>query len=302
MKTDRDLLALGVFGRGSRLGARIARLLERGREFSPRVSKARMTMSAVALVACLIAGAIAPGWIALAQAPLQFEVASVKPMEHDNGRRLDCDAGRRFQATNSLFWLIYFGYQISDADVQILGGPAWINSPEATFDIEAKPAAPPVSSEDCRRMVQTLLADRFKLALHKEKREMQVYALVVGSKGSKLHEATGDEPPYPGSRIMINGASLQVNDNYSRSTARGMTMGQLAGLLQGVPSVGRLVVDETNLKGTYPLTLDYSNGSGNDDRPDLFTALQEQLGLKLESKREQVEVLVIDHAEKPEAN
>jgi uncharacterized protein (TIGR03435 family) len=277
-------------------------LLEHGREFSPRVSRARVAVSAAMLLGCVMAGAIAPRLIALAQAPVRFEVASVKPMEHDNGRRLTCDAGRRFQATNTLFWLIYFGYQVSDAQAQILGGPVWIDSPDATFDIEAKPAAPPVSSEDCRRMVQTLLADRFKLVLHKEKREMPVYALVVGSKGSKLHDATGEEPLWPGSRIMINGASLQVNDNYSRSTARGMTMGQLAGHLQQEPGVGRLVVDETNLKGTYPLTLDYSNGSGNDDRPDLFTALQEQLGLKLESKKEPVEVLVIDHAAKPDAN
>ena len=62
------------------------------------------------------------------------------------------------------------------------------------------------------------------------------------------------------------------------------------------------MVDETNLRGIYPITLDYSNSPGNNDRPDLFTALQEQLGLKLESKKEAVEVLVVDHAEKPDAN
>lgn len=301
MRTE-EILALGVFGQGSRLGERIAMLLQRGREFSPRVSRTRMAAGAAMLLGCGIAGSIAPRWIALAQEPLRFEVASVKPVEHADYRRLTCDAGRKFEATNSLRSLIFFGYQVSDFQNQIVGGPAWIDSPDAVFDVEGKPAAPPVSSEDCRKMVQTLLADRFRLALHKEAREMPVYALVVGSKGSKLREATGDEPPGRTSNIMINGVAIQVNDNYSRSTARGMSMAQLAGFLQHGPSVERLVVDETNLKGIYPVTLDYSGSPGNDDRPDLFTALQEQLGLKLESKKEPVEVLVIDHAEKPDAN
>jgi uncharacterized protein (TIGR03435 family) len=301
MRRSRELLALEMFG--PRVGERIAMLLERGREFSPRVSRTRMAASGAVLLACLIAGALlAPRWIAFAQEPLRFEVASVKLVEHPNYARLTCQTGRQFEATTSLKWLISFAYRPGDADRQIVGGPPWMDSRDLYFDVEAKPPTPPVSSEDCRKMVQTLLSERFKLALHKETREMPVYALVVGSKGSKLHEATGDEPPGRTSNIMLNGAAIQVNDHYSQSTARGMSMSQLAGFLQGLPSVGRLVVDETGLKGLYPITLDFATKTGDEEKPDVFTAVQEQLGLKLESKKEAVEVLVVDHAEKPDAN
>ena len=198
-----------------------------------------MAASAAMLLGCGIAASIAPRWIALAQEPLRFEVASVKPDPEHGGRgyRLHCEAGTRFDTIGAdLRSMVLFAYGVSD--FQISGGPAWISSRDPGFDIEARPPAPPVSSDDCRRMLQTLLADRFKLALHKETREMQVYALLVGSKGSKLHEATGEEPPWPGSSIMLNGASIQMNDGYSRPTARGMTMAQLARFLQGLPRVG----------------------------------------------------------------
>ena len=142
-------------------------------------------------------------------------------------------------------------------------------------------------------MLENYLAMRLEFSLKRSK-----LVFMRSGKGSKLHEATGDEPPWPGSSIMLNGASIQVNDSYSRPTARGMRMSQLAGFLQYERSVGRLVVDETNLKGVYPITLDYSDSPGNGDRPDLFTALQEQLGLKLESKKGNVEMIVVDHAEK----
>ena len=301
MKTE-ELLALGMFGGESRLGDRIEILLERGRLFSPRASRSRVAVSAVAMLGCVIAAPFTPRLIAFAEEPVRFEVASVKPMspeQRQRGRQLTCEAGRRFLAKQTLWGLIRFGYQVSD--FQISGGPTWMNSPDSVFDIEAKPAVP-VSSDDCRRMVQTLLTDRFKLALHRETKDMPVYALIVGSKGPKVHEAEGDEPSGMRSNIMINGAPIQVNDNYQHGTARGMTMQQLAAFLQLLTMIGRPVLDETSLKGIYALTLEYAEMPGADDRPDIFTAVQEQLGLKLEPRREPVEVLVIDHVEKPDAN
>lgn len=303
MRTDsREMLALGMFGRGSRLGERIALLLRRGRAFSPRVSRARMVASAAALLACFATGSLAPKWIALAQEPLRFEVASVKPTPPNGpGYRLNCEAGRRFDTLGTnVQSLVIFAYDASG--FQVSGGPAWVNSRDSGFDIEARPPAP-MSLDQCRRMVQTLLAERFKVVVHREAKEMPVYALVVGSKGSKLHEAGPDEPTGMHSNIMLNGIVIGVNDNYRpTATSRGMTMAQLAGFLQGEASVGRPVLDQTNLKGVYSLTLDYAERPANDDRPDLFTAVQEQLGLKLESTRAPVDMLVIDHAEKPDAN
>ena len=223
-----EALAAGIFGGGSRFAARIELLLERGREFSARASKARVAATVMALGAAMMLAPLAPQWIAFAQAPLRFDVASVRPVDDSKGYRLTCQGGRQFEAANSLRNLVYFAYEPGDAQRQIVGGPPWIDSRDPLFAVEAKPPSPPVSSEDCRKMVQTLLAERFKLALHKETREMPVYALVVGGRGSKLHEAGPEEPKGLTTNILINGDTLQVNDNFSRSTGRGMTMPQVA--------------------------------------------------------------------------
>jgi uncharacterized protein (TIGR03435 family) len=186
----------------------------------------------------------------------------------------------------------------------VLNGPKWMDSPGSAFEVQGK-VGRKVSSNECRLMVQSLLASRFKVALHREIKELPVYVLSVGSKGPKLHEA--DEDPKVLSSVTLNGAQIQVGDGYSTTASgRGMSMRELARFLTGLPVVGRPVVDKTGLTGFYGFSLDFAwtpaETLSEDSRPDIFAALQEQLGLKLESSKGPVEVLIIDHAEKPSEN
>jgi uncharacterized protein (TIGR03435 family) len=303
---DKELLALGVFGRGSRLTSRIEVLLKRGREISPRASMALVVVSAVTLLAFALAGSFAPHWIAYAQR-LEFEVASVKPSGPSGEQfRIGSWPGGRFTATDAnLKRLIQTAYDVRSH--QISGGPNWLES--AKFDIEAKADAatpiPPGSAgaQQIRSMVQSLLEERFKLSVHRETREEQVYELVVAKGGAKLTQAT---------------ESLNASQTGLRIAGRGRLIGIAAPLpiLINVLSeqMGRLVTDKTGLMGRYDFTLEWTPdpvelpGIGDSgppppaDRPSLFTAIQEQLGLKLESTKGPVEILVIDHAEKPDAN
>jgi uncharacterized protein (TIGR03435 family) len=138
-------------------------------------------------------------------------------------------------------------------------------------------------------MVQSLLADRFKLTTHREMKDSSVYLLTVAKTGAKLHEGGGVE---------LNG-SIEVGDDGMPIWAAGWNMASLAGHLSDW--AGRPVVDRTGLAGTYGITLNFSVAD-NDDRPNIFTAVQEQLGLKMESGRAPIGVLVIDHVERPSVN
>ena len=216
----------------------------------------------------------------------------------------------RFTATGvTLQGLIREAYEVEDN--QISGAPAWLDSER--YDIEAK-ADKSVADElqklsfdqrlvEYRRMLQALLGDRFQLTLHRETKELPVYALVIAKKGPKLQEThPGDNDP------------------------TGMTFGW--GLLkgEGVPiallvrhlsrqQLDRPVVDKTGLTGKYDFTLKWIpddrrtptvGQQGTDDTPppgpSIFTAIQEQLGLRLEPQKGPVEVLVIDHVERPSEN
>jgi uncharacterized protein (TIGR03435 family) len=293
-----ELLALGVFGGGSRLVDRIERLLERGQVFSPRASRGRIAVSAIALLGCVIAGALAPRVIAFAQTRPAFEVASVRP--HPPGQRAFGPisiSGSRVTASNfDAFGLIAIAYDLKG--YQITGGPSWIGSTRAAgtaYDLAAKAAGETVPMDQVRRMLQTLLADRFQLAVHREVKEMPIYALLAGKGGPKLKESPADETP-PGTRIAGGG------DTPVQMTASKGTLDQLVHILTNDQSVGRPVLDKTGLTGTYNYTLEYSNSAQNSESPSIFTAVQEQLGLRLESQTASVEVLVIDHVEKPDAN
>ena len=138
-------------------------------------------------------------------------------------------------------------------------------------------------------MVQSLFADRFKLVAHREMKESPVYLLTIAKTGSKLH---------PGGAVRFNGG-VQGDASGKPDWPDGMTMSQLAGILSNYTD--RLVVDRTGLTGTYGITLDFSL-TDRDDRPSIFTAVQEQLGLKLEPTKAPVEVLVIDSVNKPSEN
>jgi uncharacterized protein (TIGR03435 family) len=190
---------------------------------------------------------------------------------------------------------------------RIDGGPAWLRTNK--FDMEAKPD--PAVDEQMRaldsgevrqrkqRMVQALLADRFGLKVHQETRILPLYALVVAKGGAKFKASDKN-----GTTISTNNSS---NGNV-QMTVQGSdhTMRLLAEQLGR--SVGRVVVDKTGLDGRFDLTLKYvsddavSAGPDAPSGPSLFTALQEQLGLKLEPEKGPVEILVVDHIDLPSEN
>ncbi len=176
--------------------------------------------------------------------------------------------------------LIAFAYDVRPH--QIVDGPSWAES--AGFDIVAKGD----DDRQIRAMVQKLLADRFGLTLHAATREMPVYALVVGKGGPKFHASEKENMSISGGgkgRVMYQKATMAL---FAQNLA---------------PPLGRTVVDRTGLAGEYDFTLEWSPEEGmSTESPSLFTALQEQLGLKLESAKAPVKILVIDHAEKPSQN
>jgi uncharacterized protein (TIGR03435 family) len=137
-------------------------------------------------------------------------------------------------------------------------------------------------------MLQNLLADRFQLKLHRESKDAPIYALVVAKNGPKLKESAP-------------GAQGSIGMSQGNLSARGVPVAALADQLSGpVFQLGRPVIDRTGISGIYDFTLDWAS---DDSAPSVFTALQEQLGLKLEAQKGSVEVLVVDSMErKPSAN
>jgi uncharacterized protein (TIGR03435 family) len=306
---SKEQLAVGIFG-GTSLGDRIEILLKRGPVFSPRVSALRVGMSALVLLMFTIVGSRAPRWIAFAQEPDRpaFEVASIKPGDpSDSQVRIRMRQGGRFTTNNaSLQMLIGFAYDVRN--YQISGGPNWMDS--AKFNVEAKagsalpiPVGP--GSGPMQLMVQSLLADRFKLKVHKETREEQVYELVEDKRGSKLKEAAALAEDSPQGLQMGRGQMIGM------AAPMALLARQLSQLL------GRTVIDKTGLTGKYEFTLHwtpdpgaFAGAPGGPDAapqadlsgPSLSTAVQEDLGLKLASAKGPVEMLVIDHVERPSEN
>jgi uncharacterized protein (TIGR03435 family) len=297
MRTEsRELLAVGIFGGKSRafksnLGDRIEILLRRGRTFSPRVSAAGVAASILVLGGFMLAGSLTPRWIAFAQASgPSFEVASVKPSGLDDRLMYRLQPGGRYLATNvTLKTLIANAYAVPE--FRISGAPGWGDSDK--YNIEAKVGIPlppwPDSNKQLSLMLQSLLMDRFKLALHRETREQPVYELVAARSGAKLKMAEAGESP---------GFEMDAGRIHSMAVPLEYLAGSLAYLL------GRTVVDKTGIAGKYSYTLTFTpdDAPPAEAGPSVFTALQDQLGLKLESSKGPVELLVIDRAEKPDAN
>jgi uncharacterized protein (TIGR03435 family) len=227
---------------------------------------------------------LAPPAAQIATAPA-FEVASVRPTQH--GRTLDgwshssadIPSPGRFVAENSsLDELIRFAYQVKDYQVS---GPIWLNDDAECFDISAKTATE-TSTAQIRAMVQTTLAERLKLALHCETRELPVYALLPSKRGPKLNPAAGN------GRSSTRSAGGNV-------TATNVSMAEFAYQLSRW--LKRPVFDQTQIPGIFDFALQYDERETG-ERPSLFTALEEQLGLRLAPTKGPVEILVIDHVEK----
>lgn len=255
-----------------------------------------------------------------AQAPpqsssqLRFDVASVKVNNANDGIVFNqAQKGRYTLVGYTLAALIRSAYRVQE--FQIVGGPEWINSQR--FNVEATYAENPGVPSQTDLMLRTLLAERFKLTLHNETRERPVFALVLARTdrrlGSQLEKVAIDCATAKGAAA----CSTSVGPGFIR--LRGRTMTQFAESLSTLTitgsSLNRLIVDRSGLDGQYNLTLKFTpenippQGSAppgfpqvDPNGPSIFTALQEQLGLKLDSQRAQVNVLVVDRAEPPTEN
>jgi uncharacterized protein (TIGR03435 family) len=252
----------------------------------------------------------------------EFEVASVKPnASGSNDLLMRPPVDGRFTATNvTLKMLIALAYKVRQ--LEISGGPAWIASER--YDINARAADVQITGDQSRLMLQRMLADRFKLLVHRETRELPVYVLLSARNGLKIPDAkdgsciaTGSNPPRastPGQPFIPFCGSFIVTPNGLEG--KRISMAQLANTLSGI--VGAPVIDKTGYTKAFDFHLEFTRdvtaahpnfpaaagdaGPADTSGPSIFTALQEQLGLKLEAGKDPVEILVIDHAEKASAN
>jgi len=266
-----------------------------------------------------------------------FEAASVKPNKTGPGPiQIIFQPGGRFRATNVTLKMLIgsaYGTPQALADFQMVGGPKWLDTDR--FDIVAKAPGDPQPSngappQEMFRMLRSTLEDRFHLKVHEETKDAPIYALTLarvdGKLGPGMHASATDcaalmasmrgrggppPPPAPGERPPCGARMFPGN-----LSAGSMNMNQIVNLLARMGGVNRTVVDRTGLTGSYDFDLTWTpdqmpQGRGDPppgapplpaidpNGPSLFTAVQEQLGLKLEPGRAPVRMLVIDNVEQP---
>jgi uncharacterized protein (TIGR03435 family) len=229
----------------------------------------------------------------------RFEVVSVKPSGPETkGAGIRALPGGRFEARNApLIALLVRAFGVTE--FQIEGTPGW--AADARFDIDATAGAGEISAAHLDLMVQALLADRFGLRVHHETRAMPVYALLPGKNGVRLKVVSDGGPPafdyalYGGH---LSGISVRMTD-FVRVVQRWLD---------------RPVVDKTGFMEAFNVALSWAPGpenihnsvpftpSSDDPRPSLFTALQDQLGLRLNAERDSLDVIVVDRVERPSLN
>lgn len=241
-----------------------------------------------AVLAVLAAG-LAFGQPATAR---RFEVASIKPSNADPGSNSGLrTAHGRLDASNvTLKRCIMGAYGVGPHEIS--GGPDWLDTDR--FEISAKSPQSSDGDEELMVLLQDLLADRFKLTLHREARTMPAFVLDVARNGPKLEKASpgGTNTTTSNSGVLIEAHSASL-DSFARILARKMDLP---------------VVNHTGLEGIFDFKLHWTPentrppAGGAPEGPSVFTAIQEQLGLRLRSQKTPVQVLVIDRAEKPSAN
>jgi uncharacterized protein (TIGR03435 family) len=239
----------------------------------------------------------------------QFEVASLKRNSSGSPAINLGGSPGRYSATNaSLRLLMQIAYKVED--FQIVGAPGWIDSER--YDIEAKAEGTPSRQEIIGPMLQALIEERFKLAMHGETRDLPVYFLTVAKSGSKLKSEPcltrePNQPIPPGTRQSAYCGYGGIGDGTLRAT--GAPIEVLANFLSNI--LKRKVLDKTGLSGDFDVNLkwapDLSTPGNNpsttaDAGPSIFTAIEEQLGLKLESGKAPIDVLVIDYVQRPSEN
>lgn len=239
-----------------------------------------------------IAYAALTGGIAFSQAGPQFDAASIKPNNSGARNRSQTTDGRTFRATDvPARTLIRQAYGLMFEDYRLLGAPDWTNFER--FDVVATlPADAPKSQVST--MLRALLVDRFSLIAHTEVRDAPAYALMLARKDGRLGpqlrhtvKDCGDD----------HSCALQIGKEIS---GRGQRMAELAKTL--LQFAGRSIEDRTGLDGGFDFDIQASEISGDDSLPSIYTAIQEQLGLKLEPIRAPVEFVVVDRIERPTPN
>jgi len=244
---------------------------------------------------------------------LVFEVSTVRPADPQeiySNLNLGADSVR--SRNLPIISLLQFAYDLNNGSKdQIVGAPSWISS--APFDIEAKVDEATATRlrglstderiEAMRQMIRSLLSDRFHLRVHHETRMLPVLALTISSHNAKLMPANQAPQPLDGWRGLHNPSAGLME-------GRDVPIAALVNALSNKPEIGgRLVIDHTGLQGKYFFTLTWSpeirvdqEGASDSGGPSLFSALQEQLGLRLESTKAPVDCIVVDHIEQPSPN
>jgi len=231
-----------------------------------------------------------------------FDVASVRPSsvnavgEGSERENIVVSPGSLTMRNVSLRSATRWAYRVRDHQIS---GPSWLGS--AKYDIVAKVAGP-AAEEELRLMLQALLADRFKLELHRESKDLTVYAMVVKKNGPKLHKAADDTP---GSMRPVGGGLVFSS----------FSMGELADRLLSRPfTVDRPVIDRTGINGRFDFTLMFADNEdnlkstlegmalGKPESVSILAILREQLGLKFEVQKGPVDILVIDHVTRASEN
>jgi uncharacterized protein (TIGR03435 family) len=231
-----------------------------------------------------------------------FEVASIRVRQGAPQWKFAISGTRLTIESYTLFGLIREAYDLQIYQFQSTGAPALLQSSDILYDITAKAQGDGTPTRNqFRQMLQALLADRFKLKVHREPVEMPVYALIVGRGGPKFKPSSPDADP----TVRIS-CTPNCSSNYVLTMPKG-TMEDLSHNLAGAGD--RPVVDQTGLTGTFDIKLTYKPAyiKSSSPEPDLndisiFTAVQDQLGLKLEPRKAMIDTLVVDHVEKPSEN
>jgi len=255
----------------------------------------------------------------------QFEVASIKPAAPDaHGTFIRGTPGGRITLTNvSLKEMIVVAWRIQP--FQVSGGPPWLES--AHYDISAKPDHAP-KPDELPLMLQSLMEDRFQLKFHRETKELPVYALVLARKDGKLGPRLIESKEGSCSQPDLNKPPAPLEPGKPPALfCGGMFMSQRSMNASSIPvaniipmlsrTLGRTIIDKTGLTGKYDISMEWTPDESlalqpppdapklppaDPAGPSLFTALQEQLGLKLESQKGPVEVFIVDSAERPPEN
>jgi uncharacterized protein (TIGR03435 family) len=310
---------------GGRLTSRIARLLGQ----APPESRTFSNPGVAAIYVLLAMGACAL-FAQSADRP-KFEVASVKPIpESRNISGIKPIVGGRLLAENcTVRQLVMYAYQLRD--FQVVGGAEWLR--DQGFDVEAK-GDPNATRESFMLMLQSLLEDRFQLKYHRETRELPVYALAVAKSGPKLPAPKEGGCVKPDAAVSLSPGQLPCGSVNVRMSSSGLNAhgGEvpMAELVRQLASIlGRPVLDRTGITANFDLSLQFAlddtvegmmkqwgnvqghresmmaaaSGAGDPQAlPNILAAVQEQLGLKLTATKGPVEVIVIDHVEKPSVN